>query len=121
MKLDLDQSAGNYARSFSPGELRINNKVFNTPVILTSDNILEWSPPPIAAMTAADFEQILLMKPELILLGTGRKQEIPQNELIITVMQQGIGFEFMDTAAACRTYNLLAGEYRNVVAALLVN
>lgn len=121
MKLDLDQTAGNYIHSFSPGKLRINNKVFSAPVILTSDDIREWTPPPIAAMTVADFEQVLLMKPELILLGTGTKQEIPENKLIITVMKQGIGFEFMDTAAACRTYNLLLGEYRNVVAALLVN
>ncbi len=121
MKIDLDQPTGNFARSFSAGELRINDRVFCRPVILTVDSIQEWSPSPIAALRLADFEPVMLLKPELILLGTGTRQVIPGNELVLSIMKQGIGFEFMDTAAACRTFNVLTGEYRNVVAALLLD
>ncbi len=55
------------------------------------------------------------MKPEVIVIGSGPKQEFPTPEMLGAVMSRGIGCEVMDTGAACRTYNILASEGRTVV------
>jgi len=120
MKFHLEQPQGNVARSFSRGELCINDRVFHRPVLLTANSIQEWTPPPIEELETADFAAALALCPELILLGTGEIQTFPRNSLVVDIMKQGVGFEVMDTAAACRTFNVLTAEYREVVAALLL-
>jgi len=60
------------------------------------------------------------MAPELVILGTGRRQRFPRTELIAPLVRAGIGWEVMDTGAACRTFNVLVAEGRRVAAALLL-
>ena len=60
------------------------------------------------------------LAPEIVLLGTGAQFRFPEPALLAPLYKAGIGVEVMDTPAACRTYNILLGEGRNVVAALLV-
>ena len=60
------------------------------------------------------------MEPELIVLGSGARQIFPPLAFGATFSPRGVGFEVMDTGAACRTYNVLVGEQRRVVAVLLV-
>jgi uncharacterized protein len=60
------------------------------------------------------------LKPELILIGTGNKQRFPKPELLKSLILAKIGFEIMDSQAACRTYNILVGEGRQVLLALIV-
>jgi uncharacterized protein len=55
-----------------------------------------------------------------VILGTGRRQRFPRTELLAPLVKARIGWEVMDTGAACRTYNILLGEGRNVAAALLM-
>lgn len=122
MQLDLEQSSGNFIRSFSPGELRVNDELITVPVILTAEEVIDgWSPAPFDQLTIADFEAAMKRDPEVLLFGTGPTQRFPKASLIAAVMQHGVGFEVMDTAAACRTFNILVSEHRRVVAALLVN
>ena len=59
--------------------------------------------------------------PEIILLGTGDHIHFPAPQLISLAANRGVGMEVMDTAAACRTFNILVGESRQVVAILLMN
>jgi uncharacterized protein len=66
------------------------------------------------------FAQMVDLKPELILIGTGNKQRFPSPELLKTLISAKIGFEIMDSQAACRTYNILVGEGRQVLLALIV-
>jgi uncharacterized protein len=61
------------------------------------------------------------MEPEVVLLGTGRKQAFPAPRLLKTFYQRGIGFEAMTTEAACRTFNVLVSEGRTAVAALIID
>ena len=58
--------------------------------------------------------------PELVVFGSGARLRFPQAAWIRPLIEAGIGIETMDTAAACRTYNILAGEGRRVIAALLL-
>ena len=60
------------------------------------------------------------LEPEVVLLGTGARQTFPDRELMLGLLQAGIGLEIMDTASACRTYNVLMSEGRRVVAALII-
>ena len=120
MQLDLDKSSGVFIRSFSASGICINDQIVTAPVIVTTEKILcEWSPPEFEALSIADFHLALESDPEVILLGTGLHQRFPDGALIVDILRKGVGFEVMDTAAACRTFNVLASEYRKVVAALL--
>jgi len=121
MQLDRESGYGNIIRSFSAGELHINDTVFTDHVIVLSDAIIEnWSPPSIMELSIADFTDMINAAPEVILLGTGTSQTFPPGAVMTDIMRRGIGFEVMDTSAACRTFNVLTAERRNVVAALLV-
>jgi len=121
MQFDLEINRGIFIRSFEPGELLVGDRSITGPVILTPDEIIDdWCPPPITELSIADFAAALAARPELILFGAGRTQAFPPLALMTDVMRNGVGFEAMDTAAACRTFNVLAGENRRVVAALLI-
>jgi len=72
------------------------------------------------ALTERDFEALLASSPEIVLLGTGAMQRFPPPRITAPLLRARVGFEVMDTRAACRTYNILVGEGRNVAAALIV-
>ena len=69
----------------------------------------------------ADFQPALDFQPEILLFGTGTSQQFPALSLMTEIMQAGTAIEVMETAAACRTFNVLISENRSVIAALLVN
>jgi uncharacterized protein len=88
---------------------------------LSSDGeILEWAVKSFDELSPADFSQMAALKPELIIIGTGKRQRFPKPELLKTLIEVKIGFEVMDSQAACRTYNILVGEGRQVLLALIV-
>ena len=121
MQLDLDRTDGNFIHSFERGRLRINNRLMTEPVIVTATEIFAgWSPPDIPELDITSFAIALQQEPDVILFGTGMRQRFPSPQVMTGIMKQGIGFEVMDTAAACRTFNVLSAEQRRVVAALLL-
>jgi uncharacterized protein len=73
-----------------------------------------------ADLQAHHFDAIRQLEPELVILGTGRRLRFPAAAMIRVLTDAQVGVEVMDTAAACRTYNILAAEGRRVVAALLM-
>ena len=78
-----------------------------------------WSAQGFALLAAADFEQLLAWKPELVLFGSGARLRFAAPALYRCLIDARIGLETMDNAAACRTFNVLASEGRSVLAALL--
>jgi uncharacterized protein len=79
-----------------------------------------WSAASFEAMSAADFDALLADTPEVVIFGSGLRLRFPQPALLRGLIERRIGVETMDTAAACRTYNVLVSEGRTVVAALLL-
>jgi uncharacterized protein len=71
-------------------------------------------------LTTDSFSSLLAWDIELVILGTGKRQHFPKPQLLRLLYEERIGVESMDTAAACRTFNILAGEGRKVAAALIV-
>ena len=77
-----------------------------------------WNCSSMAELTEADFQKMADLNPELVLFGSGSRLKFPSPALLRPLMAKGIGIETMDTAAACRTFNVLSGEGRRVVAAM---
>ena len=109
-------------RSFTAGRLTIGEQAYDRGVIVAGATLLEDRLPAIAAeLEAAHVEAILELEPEIVLVGTGQRQVFPGRPFLAGFLSRGVGVEVMDTAAACRTYNVLIAEGRQVVAALLVD
>ena len=72
------------------------------------------------ALATEHLTQLAAFSCDVLLLGTGLRQRFPSPALLRPLIESGRGFEIMDTAAACRTYNILVGEGRIVLAALIV-
>jgi uncharacterized protein len=121
MRFTQDSSSGtNVIRAYGAGELKINDAVFRGPVIVSSSAIVPG--PSIGSadeLDAAHAPPILALEPEVVLLGTGARQTFPAAIFGAQFLRVGIGFEVMDTGAACRTFNVLVAEQRQVVALLL--
>ena len=79
-----------------------------------------WPVDSFAALTVEHFEQLLADSPDVVILGTGERQRFVHPRLSAPLTQRRIGVECMDTNAACRTYNILMGEGRKVLLALIV-
>lgn len=121
MELIPDHSKGAYQiHSYDPGKLVINSVAYTQSIVVSLDNIVPWSPASFSALKREDFQVLLDQKPQIILLGTGIKQIFPPPELLNLLAEKNIGIEVMSTAAACRTFNVLAAEGRQVVAGLLI-
>ena len=82
--------------------------------------VLPWAPAVPDDLTPADFEALLAFKPELVIFGCGPRHRFVSPALMRALIDQRIGVETMDTAAACRTYNVLVAEGRSALAALLL-
>jgi uncharacterized protein len=89
-------------------------------VVLPDRVVTDWNVPTLESLTPENIAVLVELKPELVLLGTGELLRFPDPKLLAGLMVEGIGAEVMDTQAACRTYNILAGEGRNVAAALII-
>jgi uncharacterized protein len=122
MRFTQDLSSNvNVIRGYGRNELRINDKLFQQSVIVSSTTI--QSAPAltdVGDLNDAHVAYILGLKPEVVLLGTGQRQVFPNASVGARFLEAGVGFEVMDTGAACRTFNVLVGEQRQVVALLLL-
>jgi uncharacterized protein len=122
MKFTREQNAAITVRHVEPGRLRIGNEVVCNNVLLTADReIRNWAVADIEHLAESDLDTVIESAPELIVVGTGWKPVFPPRELVFALARRGIGFETMDTPAACRTFNVLVNEGRRAAAALIVN
>ncbi len=121
MKFTRDQISKITIRRVESGAILVGDQLLGDNFALTSDEIfVNWQATVIDGLTEDDFEPLIASQPELILLGTGSKPQFPPRELVFALARQGIGLEAMDTAAACRTFNILISEGRRVAAVLIV-
>ncbi|NOZ10631.1 MAG: Xcc1710-like domain-containing protein [Gammaproteobacteria bacterium] len=121
MKINLDKGHGNRIRHYAPGQITINDQVVTTSTVVLADRTYtDWAPASMADLKAAHLATIADMGPEILLLGTGASLCFPQPALMAVLMERGIGLEVMDTPAACRTFNILMEDRRNVAAALFM-
>jgi len=121
VKFHLQTPASNVVTSSGSGWVRIGADEYRESIVLTADSVTRgFAPNGFDALTDADFERLLQTAPEIVLLGTGAVQRFPHPRLTAPLHRAQVGIEVMDTRAACRTYNILVGEGRNVTAALIL-
>ncbi len=122
MRFSLDADPNRYSiRSYGPGWITVNEQTVHHGVIVTPEQlILDWPPQTFAELVEAHFAIIAALEPEIVLLGTGSRQRFPHPRFTQVLSARGVGLEVMDTAAACRTYNVIMLEGRKVAAALLL-
>jgi uncharacterized protein len=121
MKISLDTGSGDTRiTAYERGKITINDEIIDSAVIVHAEGYRLWDAESIETMTEELLLAALQDKPDILLLGTGETQCFPASNLMKPIAEYGTGLEVMDTAAACRTYNILLSEDRHVVAALLL-
>ena len=123
VKLQADlQPTLNTVSAYGVNFIEINAIRHESSVLLMPEGpVLEWSCNSFGELKQGDFQLIAEKKPALVILGSGKRIQFPKPELIAPLIQAKIGIETMDLQAACRTYNVLMAEGRNVLAALIID
>jgi len=100
---------------------RVNDQILTSSFVLAPDRLLEnWPVASTATLAPADLDAVLALDPEVVLLGSGERQVFPPAATLAACLGRGIGLEVMTNAAAARTFNVLAGEGRRVVAGFVL-
>ena len=122
MRFSLDSDANHYSiTSYGLDWVRVSQQEFRRSLIVTPERLVsDWPPQTFGDLVEAQFEVIAGLEPEMVLLGTGSRQRFPRPSLVRSLVARSVGVEVMDTAAACRTYNIIMLEGRRVAAALLL-
>lgn len=123
MKLYQDPTGNlNLVTGYGDDHVLINKVRHESNLVVTAERVVtDWAPGGFGALSAEDFAAVRELGPEVVIIGTGGRQRFPSPALLRPLIEARIGFEVMDLAAACRTYNILAGEGRAVAAALLLD
>jgi uncharacterized protein len=122
MKLHSDaQTSLNTVTAYGDRFVDINAQRFERSVLVQPEGPIQFLE--IAGfqeLSEALFDRLAKEQPELVILGTGKKQQFPHPRLTQPLLAQRIGLESMSTAAAVRTYNILMAEGRKVLGAFIV-
>jgi uncharacterized protein len=122
MKLHLSKIADqNTFTAHGAGFVAVNGERFERPIVVTPTQILsDWAAQSFEQLNEGNFNYLLELQPEIVLLGTGPRQRFAHPRLYRMLTDARIGVEFMDTPAACRTFNILMAEDRKVIAGILL-
>jgi uncharacterized protein len=122
MKFQPDRIANaNVIGGYTRHSVQVGERAWHESLLLPwQGEVRPWEGARFDRLDALHFDAVAALQPELVLFGSGATLRFPRPEWLRALIERRIGFETMDTAAACRTYNLLAAEGRAVVAALLI-
>ena len=122
MKLHADSSSTLLTvTAYGLDHVAVNGRILQRSLLLLPDRLEEdWGPDDFPSLSASHLARLTALAVDVVLLGTGQKQRFPSSALLRPMIEAGRPIEVMDTAAACRTYNILAAEGRAVAAALII-
>ncbi len=122
MKLETDTHPGQHrVDAYSTTAITVGGTAYRSNIIVTTETVIaDRLPAGVGALAAAHVDAMLEFEPEIVLFGTGAALTLPGDEVYQLLYARNTGFETMDTGAACRVFNFLAGEERRVVAALFM-
>jgi uncharacterized protein len=122
MKLHASVTAGLMTiTAYDAGYVAVNGRKLTRSFLLTPRTLIEdWPPTSIETLSADTIAAIAALESPIVLLGTGARQRFPSAALLRPLIERRVGVEIMDTHAACRTYNILMAEGRDVAAALII-
>jgi uncharacterized protein len=122
MKLHFTHAGGrNLITGYGDGWVDINNQRHTSHLIVLPHQLIQsWDVTDLESIKPKHFEKIATYQPDIVLLGSGKRHQFIHPKLSIALTNAGISIECMTTNAACRTYNILMAEGRNVAACLLI-
>ncbi len=121
MKFTREFSSATTIRRVSGTAIVIGDRSYSEAIALTPDGLIaDFVPPPLAELAIANLDALLRYEPELVILGTGEHSVFPPRELTFAFARRRVGLEVMNTGAAARTFNVLAGEGRRLAAILYI-
>lgn len=124
MKLHADKPDSLSVTAYGDGWVAVNGQRHEASLVLgASSGLHNWDVSCFEDLSAAHFDRLVEggePLPELVIFGSGRRLRFVRPAVLKSLIDRRIGVETMDTAAACRTFNILAGEGRRVLAALLI-
>ena len=122
MKFQPDRADGvNLVTRQEPGRIWVGQGAYPHSLLVPwQGEVQPWDASRLEDLTPGHFERVLALRPELLIFGSGRRLRFVAPALLRALIEARVGVETMDTSAACRTFNVLAGEGRSVVAALLL-
>jgi len=123
MKIDRERAEGkNVFTAYDEGWVEVSGRRHSANIAVSGERIVTgWTAGGFEGLQVEEVEALAAMKPEILLLGSGRVFRFPSPALLAPIYAARIGVEVMDTRAACRTYNILLAEGRAVVAAIIVD
>jgi len=123
MKFAEDHNEARYKiTGYETHGIKINGSLFTDSMILTPmDLITDWEPTHFTDLHESHLDAIYALQPDVVIIGTGEQQVFPPPAILRRLAAEKIGFEIMSTAAACRTFNIIMSEGRNIVAALFMD
>ena len=116
----LADGATRIIRGYDATSITTNEGVLTSSALIAADALEPWPPHAVAELRAEHVALLLAHDPEVIIIGTGATFALPPPAALAAARARRIGVEVMDTAAACRTYNVLVSEGRRVVAGLML-
>lgn len=121
MKIQPDRTDNLTITAYSESWIAVNNEKYSHNLFISSSGIvIPWNSNSHENIVHTDLNFLQHLDTEILILGTWGKQKMPDQQVLFHFYQKGIGVESMDTAAACRTFNILANEGRKVCAVLLL-
>lgn len=121
LKFTREMTTAVMIRKVSDNAIHIGEETYEEPIALTQEAVIgAWHDLGIDELTSEHFAELTATEPELVVLGTGSESKFAPRELVFAFARAGIGLEVMNTPAAARTFNVLAGEGRRVAAVLYV-
>lgn len=109
-----------FIRSVSEEGIRVGDDYYNSSFIIADQQLLpDWNATSVEDINEQNLKAVFDLQPEVVIIGTGNTQVFLPPVTQAHFYRRNIGFEVMSTDAACRTFNVLVAEGRQVVAALL--
>lgn len=118
---DLSTKTLNIINGYDKDYLIVREHKITSSHILAPEHLASWPVNSLDELTPELISPLLSLNPEILIFGTGNKHQFPDKEVLKLLISNGVGYEFMDTMAACRTYNILVAEDRVVVAGLILD
>lgn len=121
MKFTQQQAEGiNLIRRYDAASIAVGEREIRSSCIVGATTLADWTPRTVEELTLEHLEPLFALAPDVVVLATGERQRFPRAALRAEFAMRKIGIEVMDIGAACRTYNVLVGEERKVLAAILL-
>lgn len=123
MELSLERPGDHlFIRSFDGERVTVVDQAYDLPLLLSASRLVpDWAPARFEDLDLDTVERLCGLQPEVVIIGAGDRQTFLPPRLQAAFYQRGVGVEVMTVDAACRTFNVLVSESRNVLAALMLN